>query len=349
MARRRLLHLLVTALTMSAIACSGGTQDTLDERVTAPPARSETSTAPGSAGGTDSSLLETTGSTTGSSGSTTASGEAVTSTTAGTSSTAAATTSSSAAVSTTVALDPATPPTVDAASYVVFDMRAGKRLAAANADQRLPVGSLIKLLTTQVAYNAGQPTKVVTAPAERLLVDPDESRIGISAGQELPRDLLIRAMLKASANDAARLLAIDIAGSEAAFAALMNATAADMGLTNTRAVNVTGLDAEGQYSSAADLTTLGVRLMGNITFQQTVKDPTAELNGQAVPNTNDLLTIYPGADGIKTGRTSGAGWCILASATRENRRIVVAVLGAPDEEARNEAAIALLDWGFRQP
>jgi D-alanyl-D-alanine carboxypeptidase (penicillin-binding protein 5/6) len=73
------------------------------------------------------------------------------------------------------------------------------------------------------------------------------------------------------------------------------------------------------------------------------------LNEISYPATNDLLTLYPGADGIKTGRTTGAGWCIVASATRNNRRIIATVIGAPTEEARNAAATTLLDWGFTQP
>ena len=228
-------------------------------------------------------------------------------------------------------------------------MRSGRVLAQSDADAQRPVGSLMKLLTAQVAYDAGQPIKVVTAPNEGLVVDADESVINIQGGQQLSRELLIRAMLKASANDAARLLAFDIAGSEAAFAELMNAKAAELGLANTHAVNATGLDADGQYSSANDMTALGARLMGDITFQITVRDDAAELNGQAYPNTNDLLGFYPGADGIKTGHTTDAGWCLLASAIRDGRRIVVAVLGAPTEDARDAAATALLDWGFAQP
>ena len=137
-------------------------------------------------------------------------------------------------------------------------------------DTPLPVGSLMKLLAAQTAYAAGDPVKVVTAPAG-LIVDPAESRIGIVEGQELSRDLLVRAMLIVSANDAARMLAIDIAGGEAQFADLMNQQAADLGLANTHAVNVTGLDQDGEYSSAADLTRLGAFLMGNQTFQLTVK------------------------------------------------------------------------------
>jgi D-alanyl-D-alanine carboxypeptidase (penicillin-binding protein 5/6) len=240
-------------------------------------------------------------------------------------------------------------PTLEAAAWAVYDMRLGGFLpAASNADAQLPVGSLIKLLAAQTAYAAGNPVKVVTAPAG-LIVDPEESRIGIGEGQELPRDLLIRAMLIVSANDAARLLALDIAGGEAQFAELMNQQAANLGLTNTHAVNVTGLDADGQFSSANDMARLAAFLMGNQTFQLTVARTEAQLNGQSIPSTNDLLEEYPGADGVKTGRTTNAGWCIVASAMRDGRRMIAVVLGAPTEEARDTGATALLDWAFTQP
>ena len=165
----------------------------------------------------------------------------------------------------------------------------------------------------------------------------------------MQRDLLIRAMLIVSANDAARMLALDIAGGEPQFAEQMNQMAGALGLANTRAANVTGLDAEGQFSTASDMTRLAALLMTNASFQLTVRRTDAVLNEISYPATNDLLTLYPGADGIKTGRTTAAGWCIVASATRNNRRIIATVLGAPTEEARNAAATALLDWGFTQP
>jgi D-alanyl-D-alanine carboxypeptidase (penicillin-binding protein 5/6) len=226
-------------------------------------------------------------------------------------------------------------------------MRAGRLLAAKRRNARLPVGSLMKLLTAKVAYDAGEPTRVVTIP-DGLLIDPEESNIALIPGEELQRDVLIRAMLIVSANDAARALAGDIAGDEAAYAELMNQAAADLGLDNTHAVNVTGLDAEDQYSSAMDMIRLGTHLMANPSFQLTVERTDAVLHDLRYPATNDLLNIYPGADGIKSGRTTEAGWCLLGSATRNGRRIVVAVLGAPTEEARNDAATGLLDWGFRQ-
>jgi D-alanyl-D-alanine carboxypeptidase (penicillin-binding protein 5/6) len=238
-------------------------------------------------------------------------------------------------------------PVVEAAAYTVLDQRSGAVLASSNADTPLAVGSLMKLLTANTVYAAGDPVKIVTAP-EGLVIDPMESIIGVIPGQQLQRDTLTRAMLVVSANDAARALAVDIAGSEAAFAELMNAQAAALGLTNTHAVNVTGLDADGQFSTANDMVRLAAYLMGNQTFQASARQQSATLNGQTIEATNDLLRTYPGADGIKTGHTTQAGWCIVASANRAGRRIIVAVLGAPTEEARNAAATSLLDWAFTQ-
>lgn len=238
-------------------------------------------------------------------------------------------------------------PAVDARAYVVYDEATGQRLASHHADQRLAVGSLMKLLNAHVAYAAGEPDQLAVAP-DGLLGVTGESVIGLYPGQQISRSILIRAMLKVSANDAARLLALDIAGSEAAYAEQMNAAAAALGLVNTQAVNASGLDADGQFSSADDMVTLGAQLLQNPTFRQTVSEPTASLNGQSFQNTNDLLGAYRGADGIKTGHTTDAGWCLLASATRDGRRVVVAVLGASSEQARDQSARALLDWGFAQ-
>jgi D-alanyl-D-alanine carboxypeptidase (penicillin-binding protein 5/6) len=239
-------------------------------------------------------------------------------------------------------------PTVAARAYVVFDEDAGRPLATGNADDRLPVGSLMKLLNVYVAYRAGDSKKSVVAPAG-LGGGADESVIGIRAGEVITREVLIRATLKVSANDAARLLALAIAGSEQRYAEMMNNAAAGLALVNTHAANATGLDAAGQFSSANDLITLGTDLLRDATFRQTVSEATATFNGQTFANTNDLLGSYAGADGVKTGHTSNAGWCILASATRTGRHIMVVVLGAPTEKARDDAAQTLLDWGFAQP
>ena len=248
---------------------------------------------------------------------------------------------------TKVADDLVTAPSVDASAYAVFDAQTSTMLAGTNADARRSVGSLMKLLNAFVAYEAGEQDHDIVAP-DGLAGSEGESVLGIGAGQVVSRSLLIRAMLKVSANDAARLLAIDIAGSEDAYATMMNDAAASLGLTDTHAVNASGLDAAGQFSSARDLITLADVLSSNADFRQTVMERTARFNGQTIPNTNDLLGTYPGADGIKTGHTSNAGYCLLASATRDGRRMLVAVLGAPTDAARDQAAATLLDWAFTQ-
>ena len=173
-------------------------------------------------------------------------------------------------------------PTVGARAYAIYDEDAGRLLATSGADDRLPVGSLMKLLNASVAYRAGEPDRVVIAP-HGLAGGADESVIGIGAGQATTRGVLIRAMLKVSANDAARLLALDIAGSEQRYVEMMNDAAAELGLGDTHAANASGLDADGQFSSANDLITLGSDLLRDATFRQTVSEPTANFNGADDP------------------------------------------------------------------
>jgi D-alanyl-D-alanine carboxypeptidase (penicillin-binding protein 5/6) len=173
-------------------------------------------------------------------------------------------------------------PPVDASAYAVFDARASTMLATENADAHRSVGSLMKLLNAVVAYDAGHQDKEIVAP-DGLAGSKGESLIGISAGQVVSRSLLIRAMLKVSANDAARLLAIDIAGSEDAYATMMNDAAAALRLTNTHAVNASGLDAHGQFSSVRDMITLATALSANADFRQTVTETSARFNGQTIP------------------------------------------------------------------
>jgi D-alanyl-D-alanine carboxypeptidase (penicillin-binding protein 5/6) len=239
-------------------------------------------------------------------------------------------------------------PAVDAAAYTVLDVDTGSFLAEHEADTPRPIASITKLLTAYVVMQAGDPAHVVTVP--QMEIDPMESVIGLQAGEQLPRDVLLRAMLIVSANDAARALAVDVAGSESAFADLMNAAAADLGLTNTHAVNPVGLDADGAHSTARDMARLAAVLMRDETFRQTVARPDARLHGEVFPATNDdFLRDYPGATGVKTGNTTNAGACLVASATRNGRTLIAVVLGASSETARTESAETLLDWAFAQP
>ncbi len=248
---------------------------------------------------------------------------------------------------TTEVAPPTAPPEVDAAAYVVFDSTNGVRLASKNADQQLAIGSLFKLLTAYVVMEAGEPEKEVVVPP--LQVDQFESQIGLIAGERLSRAVLMRAMLIVSGNDAARVLATDVAGSEAEFVTMMNAAAGELGLTGTQAANAVGLDDPAAHSTADDVLVMARVLMSDPVFRETAARPSAKLHGAELPATNDLLRTYNGADGIKTGRTTDAGYCIAGSATRDGRSVYVVVLGSSSDDARLAASTALLDWAFAQP
>jgi D-alanyl-D-alanine carboxypeptidase len=240
-----------------------------------------------------------------------------------------------------------TAPVVDAAAYAVYDLTGDEWLSANNADTTRPVGSLIKLLTAYVVMQAGDLEKVVTVP--ELDLNIEESQIGLFPGEELQRDTLLRAMMIVSANDAAKALAVDIGGSEAQFVTMMNDAAEQLGLDGTTAANPSGLDADGAGSTARDVIELTELLMQDPTFRATVARRDARLHGQTFPATNELLSTYAGADGVKTGSTTRAGFGVIASATRQGRSIAVAVLGSSTDAARFDAATALLDWAFTTP
>lgn len=237
-------------------------------------------------------------------------------------------------------------PPIAAAAYVVVDGDTGEPLASYNADQPRPVASLAKLMTARLVLDAGRLDHVATVPP--LQVAGDESQAGLEPGDHVSRAELLDAMLVASANDAARTLAVDVAGDEDGFVRMMNAEAAAAGLDATRYTDPVGLDDPAQHSSAADVAHLAADLMRDPAFRQIVAAESTTIDGSTLPASNDLLGAYPGADGIKTGHTDEAGWCIAASATRDGRRIVAVVLGAPTEHARDDAARALLDYAFQQ-
>lgn len=235
-------------------------------------------------------------------------------------------------------------PPVAAAAYLVVDGDTGGALASFNADQPRPVASLVKLMTARLVLSDGGLDRTAVVPP--LEVADDESQAGLQTGDRLSRGVLMQAMLIASANDAARTLAVDVAGDERRFVQRMNAEAEAAGLGETHYANPDGLDAPTQHSSAHDVAVLASDLMRDQDFRRIVASESTRVDGTGLPATNDLLDDYRGADGIKTGHTDEAGWCIAASATRNGHRMMVVVLGAPTEDARDTAAQALLDYAF---
>jgi serine-type D-Ala-D-Ala carboxypeptidase (penicillin-binding protein 5/6) len=238
-------------------------------------------------------------------------------------------------------------PSVDARAYVIVDARTGEVLAASNAHEHLPIASITKLMTVLLTLQHHKLTDVVTVDPRAAAVG--EESIYLSAGEQLTvRDLLEGALIQ-SANDAADALALSIAPSYPAFAQLMNAEAAKLGLHDTHFVRPDGLDAPDEYSSAADVTKLARIVMRTAFVRDTVRRETAEIAGGRTLHTwDDLLSELPGTFGVKTGHTDGAGWCQVAAVRGRGVTIYATLLGSPSEEQRDDDLKSLLIWGLAQ-
>ncbi len=176
-----------------------------------------------------------------------------------------------------------------------------------------------------------------------------ESTVGLRGGEELTIRDLIKAALIQSANDAADALALSVAPDFGAFASLMNAKAAALGLDDTHFVRPDGLDAPGHVSSAADVTKLARVLMRTRFIRETVRQETATISGGRTLRTwDDLLSIFPQTIGVKTGHTSLAGWCQVAAARGRGVTVYATLLGSPTRGERNEDLESLLIWGLAQ-
>jgi serine-type D-Ala-D-Ala carboxypeptidase (penicillin-binding protein 5/6) len=238
----------------------------------------------------------------------------------------------------------APPPRPQAAAWVVFAPGYGGVLAGANLDAERPVASLTKLMTARLAISAGALDRVTTVSANAASIP--ESVVGLAAGERQRIRDLVEALIVYSGNDAAIAIAEAVAGSEAAFVTRMNAEAARIGLRHTAYRTPHGLDTAGAHSSARDVLTLSIAAMRDPFFRSFARATSGAIPGHTFPSRNLLLTRYAGFDGVKTGHTDGAGWCLAASAERNGVRLYVVVLGAPDEAQRDADVARLLDWGF---
>jgi D-alanyl-D-alanine carboxypeptidase (penicillin-binding protein 5/6) len=220
-------------------------------------------------------------------------------------------------------------------------------LYAKHAGRRRPVASTTKLMTALLALKSTRPDQTFSAvpyPAQAA-----ESTLGLRAGERMKLHDLMRALLLASANDAAATIANGVAGSRQAFVGRMNAEARRLGLTHTSYANPIGLDDPGNYSSARDLATLARRLMGNPAFASIVDLPSARLTTGSHPRTvlnrNLLVRTAPFVTGVKTGHTAQAGYVLVGAAERGGTSVISVVLGEPSEAARNSESLALLRYG----
>ena len=242
------------------------------------------------------------------------------------------------------------PPPIAAKAYLLVDTLSGQTLAAAAENERFDPASLTKLMTAYVVFTALRDRKIDLAqsltPSLAAQKAPG-SRMFIEAGKPVPVPDLLRGMIIQSANDAAITLAEAIGG-EQGFVAMKNAQAGRMGLANTKFMNATGIPAAGHYSSARDMVTLAGALMRDFPGHYPLYgEREFTFNQIKQVNRNRLLWTDSTVDGMKTGFTESAGYCLLASAKRGERRLISVVLGAQSDSARTTESQRLLNFGFQ--
>ena len=243
------------------------------------------------------------------------------------------------------------PPIIGAKSYLVIDATTGKELASLDPDSPLAPASLTKIMTTYVVFAALeqgqiQLTDEVTI-SEKAWRTPG-SRMFVEVGKRVTIEDLLLGLIVQSGNDAGVALAEHIAGTEGVFAQMMNQYAQQLGMLSSNFLNATGLPAEGHVTTARDLATLASAMINDFPDYyawHAVREFT--FNEIKQSNRNKLLWRDPSVDGIKTGHTDDAGYCLVASAARDGMRVVSVVLGTASEKSRADGSQALINYGFR--
>lgn len=244
------------------------------------------------------------------------------------------------------------PPAVIGKAWVVADLSSGQTLAAQRADERFEPASLTKLMTAYVVFAAlrdkklspGQQVNVsgraVRAPGAKMFIDPR---------RPVTVDELVRGMVVQSGNDACIALAEAVSGSEEAFVQVMNKEAERLGMKGTRFRNASGLPDPQHYTTAQDLFLLTAALIRDFPseYAQYYALKEYRYNNISQPNRNRLLWLDPSVDGVKTGHTEAAGYCLIASARRNNRRLMTVLLGSTSESSRTQESLKLLNWGYQ--
>ena len=243
-------------------------------------------------------------------------------------------------------------PAIVARSWIVGDLSSGQLLVAEKPDERVEPASLTKLMTAYVVFQALRDKKLTLdqqvnvserawrAPGSRMFVQP---RKPVSVEE------LIRGVVVQSGNDACIALAEALAGAEEVFVQLMNREAARIGMKATKFMNATGLPDPQHYSTARDLYLLAGALIRDFPreYAQYYSQKEFRYNSITQPNRNRLLWLDPSVDGMKTGHTETAGYCLVASSNRGGRRLLSVLLGATSEAARAQESQKLLNWGFQ--
>lgn len=244
------------------------------------------------------------------------------------------------------------PPQVAGRAFLVTDLTSGQRLAEHKAGERVEPASLTKLMTAYIAFGALREGRIrleqeVTV-SERAWRAPG-SRTFLEPGKPVDVGTLLRGTVVQSGNDASIALAETLAGSEELFAQLMNREAARLGMSATNFANATGLPHPQHYSSARDLALLAGALIRDFPEEYAKYYSMKEFRHNEITqmNRNRLLWLDPSVDGVKTGFTEGAGYCLIASSERSGRRLLTVLIGADSEAARARESQKLLNWGFQ--
>jgi len=237
-------------------------------------------------------------------------------------------------------------------SWILGDVTTGQVIASQRADERFEPASLTKLMTAYLVFGALRDRKLTLeqqvpisarawrAPGARMFLDPKKP---------VTVDELIRGMEVHSGNDACIALAEAVGGSEAVFVQAMNREAARLGMKNTNFMNATGLPDAQHYSTARDLYLLAAALIRDFPEEYARYYALKEFryNNMTQPNRNRLLWIDPSVDGVKTGHTEAAGYCLIASSRRGGRRLLSVLLGATSDATRTQESLRLLNWGYQ--
>ena len=263
------------------------------------------------------------------------------------------------AISPVTAVADATPtsvpdaPTLNCKSAILMEASTGKILYEQNPHEAMPPASVTKIMTLLLVMEAIEEGKLSwddTVTASAHAASMGGSQIYLKEGEQMSARDLIKSVVIASANDAAVALAEHVAGSEAAFVARMNERARELGMTSTSFENTNGLDdtAQNHVTSAADIAIMSRALICHkeiLAYSSTWMD-TIRNGAFGLTNTNRLVRFYRGCNGLKTGSTAKAGFCVSVTAEREGMTLICVIMGAESRDIRNAAAQALLDWGF---
>ncbi len=255
------------------------------------------------------------------------------------------------AASSSAAIPAPAAPQLGARSYILQDFASGRILVEKNADMRVDPASITKLMTSYVVFNELAQGKLKlddTTTISEKAWRTEGSRMFIEVGKQIRIEDLIKGMVIQSGNDASVALAEHIAGTEEAFASLMNHYAGQLGLSNSHFVNATGLPDPEHYVTARDVAILSAAIIRQFpTYYAWYSEKEFTFNKIRQHNRNALLWRDPAVDGLKTGHTEAAGYCLVASAKQKGMRLLAAVMGAESQKARESDVQALLNYGFR--